>query len=139
MPAGTPLQPSADAAAALEAGLLPCVTALVTRMGAGCGGNAAWCPPELFPGVDRRWGEMMLFGPLGQVNDLVSAVGRRARLAVKELLWAVVAAGAGTAGAGTAERLGGRDVGWLAEVSCAALCFVNGRLSDTFRGLGTGG
>ncbi len=46
-----------DAVAAIEAGLIPCVTRLVTRMGAGAGaeGGAVWVPPDDFPAVLRSW------------------------------------------------------------------------------------
>ncbi len=82
---GLHYRPSADAVAALAAGLLPCMTQLVTRMGAVGAAGAIWCPPDHFPGAHFCLAEVVLFGPLGQVGELLSALGRRLRLAVGEL------------------------------------------------------
>ncbi len=85
-PSGFHYRPSADASAALAAGLLPCMTRLVTRMGAGRDrGGALWCPPNNFPGANYCLAEVALFGPLEQVGELLSALSRRLRLAVGEL------------------------------------------------------
>ncbi len=78
-------RPSADASAALAAGLLPCMTRLVTRLGAVGGDGAIWCPPDHFPGAHFCLAEVVVFGPLEQVGELLSALSRRLRLAVGEL------------------------------------------------------
>ncbi len=112
-----PAQPSADAAAALAAGLLPCVTRQVTRMGAGSEGGSVWLPPHTFVGALSCWEQVLLHGPLGQVGELVSALGRRTRLAVEELRVAAAAAAA----EGRRRRQPGRSVTWLLEVAHDAL------------------
>ncbi len=84
-------RPSADASEAVAAGLMPCMTRLVTRMGAGGGGGAFWCVQLPFSGLGRCWAEVMLHGPLGQVGELVSAVGSQLRLAEEELRRATAA------------------------------------------------
>lgn len=122
MPAGR----SADAAAALEAGGLPCMTRLLTRMGAGggCGGGntgAALLPPEDFPGFQHCWREVLLHGPLGQVVELVAAAGRRRRLAAEELRRAAVAGD-------RAGRRGGRSVAFLGKVAHWMSTFTSDRL-----------
>ncbi len=126
-PTGRSGKPSADATAALEAGLLPCLTRLVTRMGArGSGGGAVWCPPEHFPaGVGACWEQALRFGPLGQVGELLAALGRRLRLAVEELRRAAARAVAGNAAAAR-----GRGVGWLAEIAHEAMKYSRSRLVD---------
>ncbi len=79
-----------------------------------------------------RWSELMLFGGLGQVGELVAATGRRVRLAVGELR-AVVGAG------GKAGGRRGRSVEWLGEVTDDVLTFAQGRLKDlTYEVLGCG-
>ncbi len=88
------VRPSADASAALAAGLLPCMTRVVTRFGAGRDEDATFWPAGLGPfGICQE--DMLLHGPLGQVGDLVSAVGRRLHLAVEELRRAAVAGARG--------------------------------------------
>ncbi len=67
-PPGVPAQPSADAVAALAAGLLPCVTRQVTRMGAGSDGGLVWFRPSTFAATLPCWKQVLLFGPLGQVG-----------------------------------------------------------------------
>ncbi len=123
-PADSSSRPSADASAALAAGLLPCMTRLVTRLGAGRDGDGAelWCLPDAFPGTNACWLGVLLCGPLGQVGELVSAVGRRLRLATEELRRA--AAGGG--------RRGGRSVAWLVEAVHEVLDLANRRLSGIF-------
>ncbi len=111
---GPSVRPSADTAAALEAGVLPCLSRLVTRMGAGTKEGAVWSPPLSYPTFQVRWSEVLLHGQLGQVGEVVAATGRRVRLAVGELR-AVVAAG------GKAGEHKGRSVEWLAEVACNIL------------------
>ncbi len=120
---GAPVRPSADTVAALEAGLLPCLARLVTRMGAGTTEGSVRSPGYDYPMFQLHWSELMLHGPLGQVGELVSATGRRVRLAVGELR-AVVAAGGGVG------RRRGRSVGWLAEVTDEVLTFARDRLKD---------
>ncbi len=128
-------QPLADSAAALEAGLLPCVTRKVRRMGAGDGGCVPWCPPDSFPGVGSCWPEVVLFGPLGQVGELMSGLGRRLHLAVVQLRAAAVAAVAAAAAEGGALR-GGRRVDGLAEVAHEVLNFAWARSKDVMSGVG---
>ncbi len=115
--------------AALEAGLLPCVTRLVIRMGSGNDGGAVWYPPDCLPGVGSCWPEVMLCGPLGQVAELASALGRRLRLAVEQLRSAVEAA---AGGAGLLRR--GRSCDWLAEVAHGALQFAWARMKNVLSG-----
>ncbi len=127
---GLPTGPSADAAAALEAGVLPCTCRLVTRMGAGGGGSggdggnsgAALLPPEDFPGFQNCWRVVLLHGPLGQVAELVAAASRRLWLAAEELRRAAAAAYAG------AGRRGGRSVGFLGKVARGVSEFASNRL-----------
>ncbi len=121
MTAGIPACPSADATAALEAGLLPCVTRLVTRLGAsGSGSDVVWCPPDRYPtGVGACWEQVLQFGPLGQVGELVSSVVRRLRLAVEMLQRRAAAVGEGAV---TAWRNG--RVGRMAEVAWEAMGFA---------------
>ncbi len=97
---------------------------LVTRMGAGgSGGGAVWCHPDRFPGFLFCLEQVLVFAPLGQVGELLSALGRRVRLAVEELRRVArrTAAAATAAGSGSgrveAEARGGRTVGWLATVA----------------------
>ncbi len=101
--------------------MLPCMSRLVTRMGAGGDGGAALLPPEDFPGLHRCWPEVLLFGPLGQVGELVSAAGRRLRLAAEELRRA---AAVGDRAGGR----GGRSVGFLGKVARGASKFTADRL-----------
>ncbi len=109
-PTGVPAQLSADTAAALDAGLLPCMTRQVTRMGADRNfGGAAWCPPDWFPGADSCLTQLVMYGPLGQVGELLSALARRLRLALGELQ-AVVAG----------RRRGGKSNGCIAELAHTA-------------------
>ncbi len=96
--------PPADATAAIGAGLLPCLTRLVTRMGTGDYMGTVWRPPNIFPGVDSCLADVLQFGPLGQVGELVSAVGRRLRGAVGELRAAAVTLEGGGAEEGDGER-----------------------------------
>ncbi len=103
--------------------MLPCMARLVTRMGAGTNEGAVRSPQDDYPAFQLSWGELMLYGPVGQVGELVAATGRRVRLAVGELR-AVVAA------AGKAGRRRGRSVEWLAEVTDEVLTFAQGRLRD---------
>ncbi len=120
-------QPSADSVAALEAGLLPCVTKLVmTRMGEANDGGPLWCPPDRFPGVEWCWPGVMLFGPLGQVGVLASGLGRQLHLAAQHLQ------------RGAAEWAGGRPddgiVQLLAKVAHEALRFAGARMKDVLSG-----
>ncbi len=86
--------------------MLPCLTRMVDRMGAGSSGGAMWCPPSIYPGVGPCLPDLLQFGPLGQVGRLVSAVGRRLCGAVGELRAAVMEGGvAGTDGGVRAQRL----------------------------------
>lgn len=120
---------------------------MVTRMGAGSGGGAVWVPPDRFPGVARCWDEAMLLGPLGQLSGLLSALGRRLRVAVEELR--VVAGGGGRAPrGGLGARGGGRSVGWLASVvhdvmmlthSCLWEMFLRVMMGALPAGVGLGG
>ncbi len=121
---GPPAGPSADTAAALEAGLLPCLTQQVTRMGAGSGGGAVWMPPLSYPAVDLPRSEVLLFGPLGQVGELLSAVGRRVRLAAGELRAVAAREPGGTPGGG------GRSVEWLAQVAQGVMELARDLLDD---------
>ncbi len=89
-PCGT--LPSADAAAALAAGLLPCAARQVERMAAASRGGL-WCPPGIFPGVDSVWQDVLRFGSAGQVAGLVSALGRGLRAAVGRMQLTAMAAG----------------------------------------------
>lgn len=107
--------PSADAAAAIEAGLLPCLSHLVDRMGSGDYMGTVWRPPTIFPGVDACLADVLQFGPLGQVGELVSALGRRLRGAVEELRAAAAMQG------GVAEEDGGERAWWIAAVACQAM------------------
>ncbi len=104
---------SADASAALEAGLLPCLTAQATHFGVDSVHTGWWYPPSAFPGARTCEGEMMLFGPLGQVGENMAAVGRRAWLAVEELRGAVTAAGAAAESGGR----GGQSLDILGQVA----------------------
>ncbi len=137
-PTGISARPSADAAAALEAGLLPCLTRMVTRMGAGSSGGAVWVPPDRFPGVAPCWDEAMLLGPLGQLSEFLSALGRRLRLAVEEVL--AVAVGGGSLGprAGPGSRGGGRSVGWLVAVAYDVMMLTHSCLTKLFLRVMTG-
>ncbi len=87
-------------------------------------GGAILMPPKDFPGFERCWPEVLVFGPLGQVAELVSAAERRLLLAAEELRR--VAAG----GDRRAGSRGGRSVGFLASVACEALNFTRGRLLE---------
>ncbi len=115
-------RPSVDASAAIDAGLLPCLTQLVARMGAGGDARAVWCPPSIYPGVGRCLADVLQFGPLGQVGALVSAVGRRLRGAAEEL-------GAAAAEGGGAEEGGGERAWWLAVVVRQAMTYTETCLS----------
>ncbi len=108
--------PSADAAAAVEAGLLPCIARMVGRIGAG-GGGITWCPPSFLPGVQPCLEDALQFGPLGQVGELLSAVGRRLRGAVEEQR-------AAAAQGGVAEEGGGERAWWLENVVRQAMMFT---------------
>ncbi len=105
------------------------MTRLVTRMGAGNGGGAVWYPPDHFPGVLSCWPDLLLFGPLEQVAELASVLGRRLRLAVEQLRTAAVAAAGGSGGG-----RGGRSVDRLAAVAHAALQFAWARMEDVLSG-----
>lgn len=109
--AGLPAQLSADAAAALEAGLLPCLAHLVTRMGAGRKSGAAWCRPTSYPGVAVCCRELLLLGPVDKVAALLSASGERLRGAVVELRGAMA-----VAWAPRATRDAVHSMGWCADV-----------------------
>ncbi len=66
-----PAQPSADVAAALlAAGLLPCVTRQMTRMGAGSDGGLAWFPQTILAGTWSTLAHALLHGHLGQVGSV---------------------------------------------------------------------
>ncbi len=110
--------PSADASGAIEAGLIPCV---IKRMGAACNAGAVWCPPDGFAGVKPCWRDVYQLGPLGQVGELVSAVGRRLPLAVEELR-ALTAA----IDCGRDRRRSGRAV----RVLCEAMALADSCLSN---------
>ncbi len=125
-------QPSADAAAALAAGLLPCLTRQVTRMGTGDGGPV-WVPPNIFPGTFSCCTELLLHGPLEQVGELVSAMGRRAGLSVEELR-AATAEGA----EGRRARRAGRSATWLALVAHDTLHFAHWVLNALCQGQAAG-
>ncbi len=112
--------PSADATAAIEAGLLPCLTQLVDRMGTGCSSDIVWCPPNSFPGVDSCLAEVLQFGPLGQVGELVSAFSRRLHGSVGEL------------GAAVALEGGGERAFWLGNVVRQAMVYSETCLSHLF-------
>lgn len=71
---GVPRRLCADAAVALGAGVLPCVTHKLARMTLGPAGGAVWCPPDRFPGTVHCWLEWMLFGPTTQVGELLSVL-----------------------------------------------------------------
>ncbi len=88
-------RPSADASAALAAGLLPCMTRLVDRIGAARDDDTVWDSQAPFAGLGPCCAEVLLHGPLGQVGELVSAVGRRLRVVVEELRTAAAAGGHG--------------------------------------------
>ncbi len=105
-------RPSADASAALAAGLLPCMTRLAARIGAARDDDTVWDSRAPFAGLGPCWAEVLLHGPLGQVAELVSAGGRRLRVVVGELRGAAEAA----RGAG-----GGRSVGRAADAAVATL------------------
>ncbi len=131
---GGSTQPFADAAAALEAGLLPCMTDLLNSMGAGRSavvgnGSAVWCPPELFPGVSFCWAGALLHGPPGQVGELLSALVLRLRWAADELATAV--ASDWEAGGGRGSRLGRAP--WLAEALLEVVHFMRDRTVNLFR------
>ncbi len=110
---GVSARPSADVAAALKAGLLPCMALQARRMGASQGrhdSGSLWCCPDDFAGFLTHWPEVWLHGPLEQVGELVSELGRRLRLAVEEL--------------GAAFEKGGRAGGWGGRRSLAWLAMV---------------
>ncbi len=96
--------------------MLPCVTQHVALMGANSDGVPVWFAPSAFPGTGSCWEQVQLHGPLGQVGELVSALGRRTCLAAKELREAVAAAAEGWWG-----RRTGRSVARLAAVVDYAL------------------
>ncbi len=85
-------------------------------MGAGSDGGQVWFPPSTFPGTFSCWKQVLLHGPLGQVGELVSALGRRTRLAGEELRAVAAAAAEGRRGCRA-----GRGVTRLAEVARYAL------------------
>ncbi len=123
---GQPLLPFADTAVALEAGLLPCMSQLVTRMGAGSLRGAIYFPPSRFPGTDPCMQQLLLHGPLGQVYELAAALGQRLHVAVEELREAVAA------GPVPEGSRGGRAVRWLAETAYEAMQEAAIRLDNTF-------
>ncbi len=69
---------------------------------------------------------VLQFGPLGQVGELASALGRRLRGAVEELRAAVALEGAG------AGRRGGERTLWLADVARQAMLYTDACLSVLF-------
>ncbi len=81
LPAGL----SVDATAALEAGLLPCLTNAITHIGSGPYGSPVWCRPNSYPGVAVCCRELLLLGPVDQAAAVVAALGMRLRGAVVEL------------------------------------------------------
>ncbi len=107
-------QPSADAAAALAAGVLPCMTRLMTRLGAGRDDGTVWSAQLPFTGQGPCWAEVLLHGPLGQVAELVSAVGRRLRVVVEELRRAEAEGG----------HVAGRAVERAADAAVATMAYA---------------
>ncbi len=90
-----------------------------------------WRAPDLYPGVDRMWPEVMTFAPLGQVAALAPGLGRRLRLAVDQLLPVAAAAATG----GTTEGRGGRSLTWLRRVAHDALQSAADRMNDVLPGV----
>ncbi len=113
-------RPSADAAAAIGAGLLPCLIPLVNRMGADGAARAVWCLLNTLPEIGPCLADVLQFGHLGHVGQLVSAMGARLRWAVGEL-----------EGVGAEESRGER-AWWLADVVRRAMRYTGTFLCALF-------
>lgn len=103
-------------------------------MGPGSGGGAVWIPLLSYPGVNLPWSEVLLFGPLGQVGELLAALGQWLQLALSELREVTAAGethgsevGAGVGGGSSLERLAEvAQEGLLFAQQC--LCKLNSQL-----------
>ncbi len=133
--------PCADVAAALAAGLLPCMTQALGRVGAGSVGGSVWVPPDAFAGIAHTrgagtgpaagpltlgfWQQLLLFGEQDQVNGFLAALGRCVEEAVEQLCVVASPRGRRKGGCGEAE--------WRVAVAGELLGFAAQRLNDMLR------
>lgn len=133
--------PCADVAAALAAGLLPCMAHALGRVGTGSVGGSVWVPPDAFAGIADTsgegagpaagplklgfWQQVLLFGEQDQVDGFLAALGRCVEAAVGQLRVVASPRGRRKGGCGEAE--------WRVTVAGEMLGFSAQRLNDMLR------